>query len=152
MPPTWLVFPENVGAHLSLDDVAISQGELDTVRTNKARHGTHGTLVAIVKGTKTEVVSKALHRLPRSRRERVQTVTRDLDERMTQIATVCFPQAQPIEDHFHMQRLVSEALQEIRVAVRKEALTEGNTQVKAARECGGGSHAPRDETGDTNKA
>ena len=45
----WLVFPENVGTHLSLDEVAISQGELYTVLTNKARHSKQGALVAIVK-------------------------------------------------------------------------------------------------------
>ncbi len=148
----WLVFPDNVGAHLSLDEVTISQGELYTVLTNKASHGKQGALVAIVKGTKTEVVSEALHRLPRSIRETVQTVTRDLDDSMAQIATACFPNAQQIEDRFHVQRLVSEALQEIRVALRKEAITEYNAQVKAAREGGGRYHAPRYENGDTKKA
>lgn len=148
----WLVFPENVGAHLSLDEVAISQGELYTVLTNKARHGKHGALVAIVKGTKTEVVSEALHRIPGSIRETVQTVTRDLDASMAQIATACFPQAQQIEDRFHVQRLVSEALQEIRVALRKEAIMEDNAQVKAARERGSRYQAPRYENGDTPKA
>ena len=148
----WLVFPQNVGRHLSLDEVAISQGELYTVLTNKARHGRHGALVAIVKGTKTEVVSEALHRLPGSRGETVQTVTRDLDASMAQIATACFPNAQQIEDRFHVQQLVSEALQEIRVALRKEAITEDNAQVKAARERGSNYQAPRYENGDTKKA
>lgn len=105
----WLVFPENVGAHIRLDEVAISQGELYTVLTNNARHGKQGALVAIVKGTKTEVVSAALRRIPESRRETGPTVTRDLDARMAQIATTGFPQAQQIEDHFHMQPLGSEA-------------------------------------------
>jgi transposase len=148
----WLVFPENVGRHLSLDEVAISQGELYTVLTNKARHGKHGALVAIVKGTKTEVVSEALRRIPGAIRATVQTVTRDLDASMAQIATACFPNAQQIEDRFHVQQLVSEALQEIRVALRKEAITEDNTQVKAARERGSHYQAPRHENGDTNKA
>jgi len=148
----WLVFPENVGAHLSLDEVAISQGELDTVLTNNARHGKHGALIAIVKGAKTEVVSAALRRIPGAIRETVQTVTRDLDASMAQMATVCFPQAQQIEDRFHVQQLVSEALQEIRVALRQEALTADNTQVKAARERGSRDHAPRYENGDTTKA
>jgi len=148
----WLVFPENVGAHLSLDEVAISQGELDTVLTNNARHGKHGALIAIVKGAKTEVVSAALRRIPGAIRETVQTVTRDLDASMAQMATVCFPQAQQIEDRFHVQQLVSEALQEIRVALRQEALTTDNTQVKAARERGSRDQAPRDENGDTPKA
>ena len=114
----WLVFPENVGRHLSLDEVAISQGELYTVLTNKARHGRHGALVAIVKGTKTEGVSEAFRRIPGTIRETVQTVTRDLDASMVQIATACFPNAQQIEDRFHVQQLVSAALQEIRVALR----------------------------------
>ena len=148
----WLVFPENVGAHLSLDEVAISQGELYTVLTNKARHGKHGARVAIVKGTKAEVVSEAVHQIPRAKRETVQTVTRDLDASMTQIATNCFPNAQQIEDRFHVQQLVSAALQEIRVALRKEAITEDNTQIKAARERGRRYHAPRYENGDTPKA
>lgn len=148
----WLVFPENVGAHLSLDEVAISQGELYTVLTNKARHGKQGALVAIVKGTKAEIVSEALRRISASRRETVQTVTRDLDASMAQIATACFPNAQQIEDRFHVQQLVSEALQEIRVALRKEVLTEDNARVKAARERGSHYQAPRYENGDTNKA
>lgn len=148
----WLVFPENVGAHLSLDEVAISQGELYSVLTNKARHGKQGAQVAIVKGTKTEVVSEALRRLPRSKRETVQTVTRDLDASMAQIATACFPNPQQIEDRFYVQQLVAEALQEIRVALRKEALTEDNGQVKATRERGGSYRPPRYENGDTKKA
>lgn len=148
----WLVFPENVGMHLGLDEVAISQGELYTVLTNKARHGKQGALIAIVRGTKAKIVSEALRRIPASRRETVQTVTRDLDASMAQIATACFPNAQQIEDRFHVQQLVSEALQEIRVALRKEVLTVDNAQVKAAREHGSHYQAPRYENGDTNKA
>ncbi len=51
----------------------LSQGELYTVLTSKARHGKHGALVAIVKGTKAEVVNEAVHQIPRARRETVQT-------------------------------------------------------------------------------
>ena len=141
-----------MGAHLSLNEVASSQGELFTVFTNKARYGKHSALVAIFKGTKTEVVNEALRRISGARRETVQTVTRDLDASMAQIATAYFPNAQQIEDRFHVKQLVSEALQEIRVALRKEALTEDNAQVKATRERGGRYYAPRYENGDTNKA
>ena len=56
----WLVFPENVGRHLSLADVAIRQGELYPVLTNNARQSRHGALVAIGKGPKSEVVSEAV--------------------------------------------------------------------------------------------
>ncbi len=60
----WLVFPENVGRHLSLDAVAVRQGELYPVLTNNARQGRHGALVAIVKGPTTEVVSEAVRPIP----------------------------------------------------------------------------------------
>lgn len=51
-----------------------------------------------------------------------------------------------------MQQLVSEALQEIRVDLRKEVVTEDNAQVKTARERGGRYQAPRYENRDTKKA
>lgn len=66
---------------------------------------------------------------------------------MAQMATTCFPNAQQIEDRFHVQQLVSEALQEIRVALRKEVLTEDNAQGKAARERGSHYQSPRYEMG-----
>ena len=148
----WLVCPENVGRHVRLAAVASSQGERYTVLTNNARHGKHGALVAIVKGPKTEVVSEGLRRIPESIRETGQTVTRDLDASMAQLATVCFPNAQQIEDRVQVQQRVSEAFQEVRVALRKEAITEANAPVKAARERGSHSQAPRYEKGDTHKA
>lgn len=52
----WLVFPENVGPNMSIDETSLSDGELYTVLTNKDAHGRKGTLAAIVAGTKAEVV------------------------------------------------------------------------------------------------
>ncbi|MDA6071602.1 hypothetical protein NJT12_18425, partial [Flavobacterium sp. AC] len=31
----WIIYPENIGTHLSIDEVALSQGELFTIVTNK---------------------------------------------------------------------------------------------------------------------
>jgi len=38
----WILFEENIGKQLSIDEVAISQGELYTIVTNKAAHGGRG--------------------------------------------------------------------------------------------------------------
>ena len=38
----WLVFPENVGERLSVDETSLSNGELYTVVTNKAAKGRKG--------------------------------------------------------------------------------------------------------------
>ena len=45
-----------MGTHLSIDEVALSQGELYTIVTNKKFKGKQGSLVAIVAGTKAEQV------------------------------------------------------------------------------------------------
>lgn len=148
---TWLVFRENIGEDLSLDEVEVSGGELYTVLTNKERHGKEGCLVAIVQGTKVETVTNAISRIPLQQRKTVQTITRDLAETMAEIATNCFPNAKHIDDRFHVQQLVSDALQEIRVALRKEAIQESNTKMREAREKGKYHKPHRYENGDTLK-
>lgn len=45
-----------MGIHLSIDEVALSQGELYTIDTNKKAKGKKGSLVAIVAGTKAKQV------------------------------------------------------------------------------------------------
>lgn len=35
----WLLFPENLGEYLSIDETSLSEGELYTILTNKAAKG-----------------------------------------------------------------------------------------------------------------
>jgi len=140
-----------MGEDLSIDEVEISGGELYTVLTNKGRHGKQGCLVAIVQGTKVETVSTAISKIPLYQRQMVKTVTRDLAETMTEIATACFPNAQQIDDRFHVQQIISDALQEIRVALRKEAIKENNAKMCEAKEKGKYHKPHRYENGDTLK-
>ncbi len=44
---SWLLFPENIGESLCIDETAPSNGELYTIVTNRASRGLKGTLVAI---------------------------------------------------------------------------------------------------------
>lgn len=117
-----MLFEKNISPYINIDEVTISNGELYTVITNKAAHGRRGALIAIVKGTKAEVVLPILMRIPREWREKVTEVTLDLSESMEQIATVAFPNARHILDRFHVQQLVSDGLQEIRLVFRREAM------------------------------
>ena len=50
----WILYPENLSYHLSLDEVALSDGELYTVLTSKKAMGRKGSIVAIIKGTKSD--------------------------------------------------------------------------------------------------
>src|SRR3712207_8092446 len=46
----WLLFPENIGPHLAIDETALSNGELYTIVTNRDKHGRKGCLVAVIAG------------------------------------------------------------------------------------------------------
>lgn len=48
----WLIFPKNVGPHVSIDETCLSTGEVYTIISNKDAHGRKGCIIAIVKGTK----------------------------------------------------------------------------------------------------
>ena len=68
----WLIFPDNVGPHLAIDETSMSNGDLYTVVTNRDRHGRERCLVAVVKGVKSEDVTKALKLIPEELREKVE--------------------------------------------------------------------------------
>ena len=61
---------------------------------------------------------------------------------MEQIARICFPAARRVMDRFHVQKLAYEAVQEMRVKARWEALNEKSIQMAYARACGRSYHAP----------
>ena len=126
----WLVFPKNIGPNLSIDETALSNGDLYTIVSNKDAHGRKGALVAIVSGTKVEDVVEALLRIHWYLRTKVREVTMDFSEGMHQIVLQCFPYADITLDRFHMQQLVSDAMQELRLKHKKEAQKAQNEQRK----------------------
>jgi len=130
----WLLFPENIGKRLSIDEVAISNGELYTIVTNKAAHGKKKALVAVVAGTKAQDVSRVLNKIPLEKRKAVEEVTLDLSNAMEAIIRNSFPDATIVDDRFHVQQLVSEATQEIRLVQRREAIKEENETIKVCRQ------------------
>ncbi len=125
----WILFKENIGANLSIDETALTNGELYTIVTNKAGHGGKGTLVAIIAGTKASDVIRALHKISKKSREMVREVTLDMSHAMDAIITASFPHAQIVTDRFHVAQLVSDAVQEVRITSRREALTEENRAI-----------------------
>ncbi len=120
----WILFPENMGTHLSIDETALSNGELYTVVSNKAGKGRKGTLVAMIEGTAAEKVIEVLDKIPEEKRDRVKEVTLDMANSMQKIVSSCFPKAKRVIDRFHVQKLAYDALQEIRIAHRWDAINE----------------------------
>lgn len=129
----WLIFPDNMGENLSLDEVALSQGELYTVLTNKAAKGRKSSIVAVVSGTKSEEVIKHIQKIPESKRNKVKEITLDMAGSMKLIATKCFSKAKQVTDRFHVQNLALEALQEIRIKFRWEAIDVENEAIAQAK-------------------
>ena len=78
----YLLYPENIGENLSLDETCLSNGDVYTILTNKAAQGRKGALVAMVRGVATDAVSGILRRLPHQKRLSVKTVTTDLSSAM----------------------------------------------------------------------
>ena len=128
-----MLFPENVGERLSIDEVAVTNGELYTIITNKAAHGKRKALVAMIEGTKAADVVTILAKIPLAKRNIVTEVTLDMAENMEAIVRSAFPKAKLVTDRFHVQQLVSDALQEIRIELRREAIKEENEKIKQAR-------------------
>ena len=128
----WLVFPENVGERLSVDETSLSNGELYTVVTNKAAKGRKGAIVAIVSGTDSGAVLEALERIPMAVRQHVMEVTLDMAGSMGRICRLAFPNAVKVIDRFHVQKLALDAVQELRVRFRWDAMDRENEQIRQA--------------------
>lgn len=128
-----MIFPQNIGSHLSIDETSLSHGELYTVLTNKGAKGKRGTLVAIIEGTRAENVISVLQKIPSRIRKKVQEITLDLAGNMGLIAKKCFPGATQVIDRFHVQQLATEALQEIRIQYRWQAIDAENQALEEAK-------------------
>ncbi len=131
--PKALVFPQNFGRWMSIDEVAMTKGELYTVITNKEKHGRKGALAALIEGTKNAIVSNALEKVPIEIRMKVTEMTLDFANTMDWICRTNFPNATMVGDRFHIQQIVSEGLQEIRMELRRKAIDEENTMIAEAR-------------------
>ncbi len=130
----WLLFPDNLGEYLSIEETSLSQGELYTVLTNKAAKGRKGALVAIIKGVESEWVIRILQRIKERLRKKVKEVTLDLAPTMARIVRRSFPNARLVSDRFHVQQLANEGVQEIRIKYRWDAIEQENNEMDLAKE------------------
>lgn len=128
----YIYFTSNIGENISIDETAFSNGELYTIVTNKDGHGKQGTVIAMIKGTKSEEVCKYLKKIPEGKRHKVKNITLDMAGSMSQIAGKCFPNAEQVIDRFHVQKLMHEALQDLRIQYRWQVMEEENREIKEA--------------------
>lgn len=129
----WLLFEDNIGGNIAIDETSLSNGELYTIVTNRDKHGGEGCLVAIVAGTKSSDVCKVLDKIDEKKREEVDEVTLDLSDSMRKIVRHCFPKAKRVIDRFHIQKLAGDAVQQMRIEHRWSALQQANDEKENAK-------------------
>lgn len=122
-----------------------------TILTNKAANGQKGALVAIIEGTESANVIEVLNRIPKEARELVVEVTLDMAGSMNKIVKRCFPKAALVIDRFHVQKLAYEAIQEMRIAHRWDAINEETNAIENAKLNNQKYVAPTFSNGDTKK-
>ena len=131
-----MIYPENIGEHLSIDEVSLSKGELYTFVTNKSGRGKKRTIVASIKGTKSQDIIEVVNKIPLEKRKLVKEITLDMANNMQLASKTCFPESYLVTDRFHVVKLVMEALQHLRVKYRWEEIEKENQAIKTAKEQG----------------
>ncbi|WP_397321400.1 transposase [Pedobacter foliorum] len=129
----WMLFTKNISPYLSIDETALSNGELYTIITTKTAKGRKGAIVAMIKGTVAEDIITVLKKIPERLRKRVQEVTMDMAANMQLAIRRCFTNAHRVIDRFHVQKLAYDAVQECRIKYRWEALDAENEAIKQAK-------------------
>lgn len=147
----WLLFSDNIGPRLAIDESSLSNGELYTFVTNRDARTRERSLVAVVAGTKSEDVIAVLQRIDEDKRNAVKEVTLDLSDSMRKIVRTAFPKASRVIDRFHIQKLACDAVQELRIKHRWDAIQQANDEMEEAKMCGKDYIPFRYPNGDTRK-
>lgn len=129
------VMPENFGEDMAIDETGLIDGELYTIVINKKGKGKKGTLAAIIKGTKSSIITRAIQtKVPFEKLVKIKEMTLDLSNSMDWTARQIAPNGLHTYDRFHVQQIVSEAVQSLRVNLRWKAIEQEDEAVLKAKE------------------
>jgi transposase len=120
---------------MAIDETGLIDGELYTIVINKKAKGKKGALAAIIKGTKSSIITGAItDKVPFTKLVKIKEITLDLANSMDWTARQIAPNGLHTYDRFHVQQIVTEAVQALRVKLRWKAIEEENDAVLKARE------------------
>ena len=146
------VFPENFGSNMAIDETGLVNGELYTIVLNKDARGRKGSIAAMIKGTRGKDIADAITKeVPFSIRMQIKEITLDMANSMDWIVRQIAPNAIRTYDRFHVQKIVSDAVQTIRIHHRWEAIDEENEAIAKAKELGVKYKPKTFSNGDTKK-
>lgn len=147
----WLLFPDNIGPRLAIDESSLSNGELYTFVTNRDARTREQSLIAVVAGTKSEDVVSVLQMIDEDLRNTVRELTLDLSDSMRKIVRTAFPKADRVIERFHIQKLACDAAQELRIQHRWDAIQQANDEMEETKISGKPYEPFRYPNGDTRK-
>jgi transposase len=87
----------------------------------------------MIEGTCSDKIISILKKIPKSSRDRVSEITLDMASSMNLVAKRCFAYAEQVIDRFHVQKLAYDALQEIRIFHRWNAINEETNNIENAK-------------------
>lgn len=148
----YLIFPENITEHISIDEVSLSKGELYTIVTNKnTKSQNKKSVIAIINGTEAKTIQEVLGKIPIEKRNTVKEITMDMAPNMALAARNSFVNSKQVVDRFHVVRLVMDAMQHMRTNLRWKAMDEENDAIKKAKSEGRKYQSEILANGDTHK-
>lgn len=131
----YLIYPQNITAQLSIDEVSLSKGELYTFVTNKNTSvKNRQSIVAVINGTTAKTIEEVLGKISQQQRDQVQEVSMDMARNMGLAVKNMFPNCSMVIDRFHVVRLVMDAMQHVRIKLRWEAIAVENALIKQAKD------------------
>jgi transposase len=137
---------------MAIDETGLINGEAYTFLINKDAKSKKGCIATIIKGTKSKVITNAiLEKVDYKTLVNIDEITLDLSQSMDWIARQIVPNGIRTYDRFHVQKLVTEAVQTVRVKLRWEALEEENNAILEAKKNGTFYKASTYSNGDTKK-
>jgi len=93
-------------------------------------------MIACVASTKAQEITKVLEKLPLHERMKVKEVTLDMASPMIKATSTSFPNAALVADRFHLIRLISETVQQVRIDQRWKQIDKDNQAILQARKKG----------------
>lgn len=132
----YVLYPENCGKYLCVDETALSRDEMFTIVTNKEGRGGKGTLVAMISSVANADIISVLGKIGLYKHLKVNEITCDLSAAMMESAREAFPFADVVNDRFHVQRPFTEAMDEIRIDIRHQVRREENEMRELCQENG----------------
>ena len=119
--------PEHIGSHMTIDEKHINQ-EFYTVLSN----GQTGRVALMVASMNPQEVGKCLMKFG-DKLQIVSTLSRDLSPTYQAIASTHFKKAKQVADKYHIIAEALESVQDVRVRLRQEALSNQRKEEQAAK-------------------